>query len=116
MREFLQAEAHVSPEELYDKVKERDKTIGQATVYRTLKLFTESGIAREVDFRDGVTRFEQGYDHSHHDHLICRECGKNIEVVDEQIEELQKKLAEKYNFKLIDHEMYLYGECGECRK
>jgi Fur family ferric uptake transcriptional regulator len=113
---FLKREEHVSAEELYDIVKKRDPSIGQATVYRNLKLFSEAGLAREVDLGDGVARYEHSYKHPHHDHLICRGCGKTVEVVDAVIEELQKRVAEKYGFKLTDHALYLYGNCEECRK
>jgi Fur family ferric uptake transcriptional regulator len=113
---FLKREEHVSAEQLYDIVKKRDPSIGQATVYRNLKLFSEAGLAREVDFGDGVTRYEHSYNHPHHDHLICRGCGKTLEVVNSVIEELQKSLAEKYGFELTDHSLYLYGYCANCRK
>jgi len=113
---FLKREEHVSAEELYDIVKKRDPSIGQATVYRNLKLFSEAGLAREVDFGDGVVRYEHSYNHPHHDHLICRGCNKTEEVVNSVIEELQKRVAEKVGFELKDHEMYLYGLCENCRK
>jgi Fur family ferric uptake transcriptional regulator len=114
--EFLRQERHISAEELYDLVKQRDKTIGQATVYRVLKLLCESGIAREVHFGDGSMRYEHEYGHEHHDHLVCTSCGRMIEVMDPAIETLQKALAEQYGFVLSDHEMYLYGTCPDCRK
>jgi len=113
--EFLCQERHISAEELYDLVKQRDKTIGQATVYRVLKLLCESGIAREVNFGDGSMRYEHEFGHEHHDHLVCKVCGKTLEVVDPAIETLQKALAEKYGFILSSHEMYLYGVCPDCR-
>ncbi|OQB54833.1 MAG: Ferric uptake regulation protein [Deltaproteobacteria bacterium ADurb.Bin151] len=113
---FLKREEHISAEQLYDIIKKRDPSIGQATVYRNLKLLSEAGLAREVDFGDGVLRYEHNYNHPHHDHLICRSCGKTVEVVDAVIEELQKRIAEQYGFELTDHKMYLYGNCGNCRK
>lgn len=113
---FLKREEHVSAEELYDVVKKRDSSLGQATVYRVLKLIVEAGLAREVDLGDGVMRYEHNYNHPHHDHLVCRGCGKTIEVFDSVIEELQKRVAESYRFELTDHEMYLYGFCENCRK
>ena len=116
LAEFLKTERHVSPDDLCRLVKRKDSSVGQATIYRMLKLLSESGIAREIDFRDGVKRFEHGYKHDHHDHLICESCGKNIEIYDERIEALQVKLAEKYGFSLRDHEMYLYGLCEKCSK
>jgi len=113
---FLKREEHISAEQLYDIVKKRDPSIGQATVYRVLKLLVESDLAREIDFGDGVIRYEHKYNHPHHDHLICRGCGKTIEAYDPVIEELQKRVAESYGFELTDHEMYLYGLCETCRK
>ena len=112
---FLKKEGHVSSEQLYDMVKRKDRSIGQATVYRTMKLLSESGIAREVDFGDGVVRYEHKYGHDHHDHLICERCGKNIEVLDFKIETQQEKLAKKHGFVLTGHKMYLYGICSTCR-
>lgn len=113
---FLRREGHISAEQLYDLVKKRDPSIGQATVYRALKLLIEAGLAREIDFGDGVIRYEHKYNHPHHDHLICRGCGKTLEVVDSVIEKLQKRVAESYGFELTDHEMYLYGYCENCRQ
>ena len=113
--EFLKREQHTTTEELYDIVKQRDKTIGQATVYRTLKLLCEAGLAQEVDFGDGVMRYEHLYGHAHHDHLVCQGCGKTAEVVDTVIEELQQRLSAQYGFQLTGHEMYLYGLCEKCR-
>ncbi len=112
---FLKREGHISAEQLYDIVKKRDPSVGQATVYRVLKLIVEAGLAREVDFGDGVMRYEHAYNHPHHDHLVCKGCGKTVEVMDAIIEELQKRVAETHGFELIDHEMYLYGYCEKCR-
>ncbi len=113
---FLKTEKHLTSEELYDLVKRKDKSIGQATVYRMLKLLSETNIAREVDFGEGVVRYEPKYRQEHHDHIICEECKKTIEVMDEQIEKLQEKLAKKHGFVLTGHKMYLYGICEECRR
>ncbi len=112
---FLKQEEHITAEQLYDIVKKSDPSIGQATVYRVLKLIVEAGLAREVDFGDGVMRYEHCYNHPHHDHLVCKRCGKTVEVMDSVIEELQKRVAESHGFQLTDHEMYLYGNCDECR-
>ncbi len=111
---FLKHEGHIASEELYRHVKKNYKTIGQATVYRTLKLLSESGLANEVDFGDGVTRYEYNIEKDHHDHLICERCGKNVEVLDERIEKLQEEVAFKHGFLLTGHKMYLYGVCAEC--
>ncbi len=113
---FLKTERHVSSEELYLLVRKKDKTIGQATVYRMLRLLSEADIAREVDFGDGLLRYEHKINHAHHDHLICEECKMNIEVIDERIETAQEELAREHGFDLTGHSMYLYGICEECRK
>jgi len=113
---FLRDEGHHASEELYNLVKKEDPSIGQATVYRTLKLLSESGLAKEVQFGDGVTRYERKYGSAHHDHIICEICGRTVEVVDQEIERLQERLAQSHGFELTGHKMYLYGVCGDCRK
>ncbi len=113
---FLQAEGHLSAEELYDIVKSQDRSIGQATVYRTLKLFTEAGLAREVHLSDNSVRYEHLYNHEHHDHLICTVCNRVVEVKEPAIEILQSALAERHGFNLHDHRLYLYGICKDCRE
>ncbi|OEU68952.1 MAG: transcriptional repressor [Desulfovibrio sp. S3730MH75] len=112
---FLNEEGHISSEELYNLIRKEDSSIGQATVYRTLKLLAESGIAKAVDFNDGVLRYEHKYGHDHHDHLVCEQCGTTIEAVDPEIEHLQEELAKKHGFVLTHHEMYLFGVCKECQ-
>ena len=112
---FLKTKKHITTEEFYNLVKSQDKTIGWATVYRTLKLLCKAGIADEVGFGDGVVRFEHKYGHEHHDHLICKKCGKFIEVVDQEIEKLQEKLAKRYGFAPISHRMDIFGICKKCK-
>jgi len=113
---LLKHDAHLSSEELYAQVKKRDNSIGQATVYRTLKLLCDCGLIEPLDFADGVTRYEISYGKNHHDHLICERCGKNIEILDPVIERRQEELANEQGFKLVRHKMYLYGLCDDCRK
>ena len=113
---FLSEEGHVTSEELYQKVKRDYASIGQATVYRTLKLLADSGLAKAVEFGDGAVRYEILYGQSHHDHLICEECGVNVEVVDPAIERLQIEVANRHGFKLTGHKLYLYGLCPACQK
>lgn len=112
---FLASEGHLSSEDLYHRVREVDNTVGQATVYRTLKLLSDSGIAKEVDFAEGVARYEHGFHDEHHDHLICQRCRATVEVADERIERLQEDLAAKHGYRLTGHSMCLYGICPRCR-
>lgn len=113
---FLEQKGHVTSEELYERVKSTCKTIGQATVYRTLKLLSGSGVAKEVDFGDGLTRYERQMGDDHHDHLICEGCGQNVEILDETIEKLQVDLAKRHGYRLTHHKMYLYGICPACSR
>ncbi len=115
LNEFLLVEGHQSAEDLTAAVKKKDKTIGQATVYRNLRLFVQSGVAREVQFGDGVTRYEHNVDHDHHDHIMCERCGKTVEAFDPRIEELQDALARRHGFLVTGHVMCIYGICAECR-
>ena len=99
---------HPDVDELYNRVSKIDSKISIATVYRTVKLFEESGIVTKHDFKGGKARYEQLME-SHHDHLIDIKTGEIIEFVDEEIEKLQNKVAEKYGYELVDHKLELYG-------
>jgi len=114
---FFQANNHVSIEELLAQVRAKDPRVGYATVYRTLKLLTECGVANERRFGDGLTRYELADDatHHHHDHLICVECGDIVEFEEPRIEELQERVARKYGFELRFHKHELYGYCPRCQ-
>ena len=111
---FLAMETHFTVEDLYEKIKLKNPSLGFTTVYRTLKLFTDCGLANEIKFEDGITRYEHRYGHEHHDHLVCTKCGKLIEVMEPEIEDLQKKLAQKHGFNILHHRMELYGICKNC--
>ena len=99
---------HPDVDELYNRVSKVDPKISIATVYRTVKLFEEAGILTKHDFKGGKARYEAMIE-SHHDHLIDIKSGEIIEFVDDEIEKLQKKVAEKYGYKLVDHKLELYG-------
>tara|TARA_B100000965_G_scaffold246361_1_gene206818 strand:+ start:206 stop:628 length:423 start_codon:yes stop_codon:yes gene_type:complete len=99
---------HPDVDELYNRVSKIDSKISIATVYRTVKLFEEAGILTKHDFKGGKARYEAIIE-SHHDHLIDIKTGEIIEFVDEEIEKLQNKVAEKYGYKLVDHKLELYG-------
>lgn len=113
---FLSTDRHLSIEELYLRLRARHPNIGYATVYRTLKLFAESGIAREMQFGDGQTRYEHVLEGEHHDHLVCTGCGAIIEFENETIEKLQNDVAAAHGFVITTHKLELYGLCAACRK
>ena len=99
---------HPDVDELYKRVSTVDAKISIATVYRTVKLFEEAGIITKHEFKGGKARYEE-LNESHHDHLIDIKSGEIIEFVDEEIEKLQKKVADKYGYDLVDHKLELYG-------
>ena len=99
---------HPDVDELYSRVSKIDPKISIATIYRTVKLFEEAGILTKHDFKGGKARYEAIVE-SHHDHLIDIKTGEIIEFVDDEIEKLQKKVAEKYGYTLVDHKLELYG-------
>ena len=99
---------HPDVDELYRRASKIDSKISIATVYRTVKLFEEAGIVAKHDFKGGKARYEE-LNEGHHDHLIDIKTGEIIEFVDEEIEKLQQKVADKYGYKLVDHKLELYG-------
>jgi len=107
-RVMSEANDHPNVDELYNRVSKIDSKISIATVYRTVKLFEESGILAKHEFKGGKARYEE-LNESHHDHLIDIKSGEIIEFVDQEIENLQKKVAEKYGYDLVDHKLELYG-------
>jgi Fur family transcriptional regulator, ferric uptake regulator len=110
VEQFLRTRDHVSIDELLSKVRKRQPKVGYATVYRTLKLLVDSGLAVERQFGDGQARFEVVGDH--HDHLICIKCGLILEFEDDEIERLQDKIAERLgSFTVLRHRHELYGMC-----
>ena len=113
---FLRTEEHLTSEDLYWLVQKEDSTVGHTTVYRTLKLLTEAGLAREVRFGDNKTYYEHHYNHQHHDHMICTQCGKVIEFFSADIEDLQDQMAEKFNFRPTHHSLRMWGVCDECQQ
>jgi Fur family transcriptional regulator, ferric uptake regulator len=113
---FLANEGHRSVEDIYRVVRAADPRIGYTTVYRTMKLLLDCGLAREIDLADGVTRYEHLYNHQHHDHMICMQCGDSIEFYNAEIEALQDVASEQLGFKVTDHRLQIYGLCKNCRK
>ena len=107
-KEVYGSKDHPDVDELHKRVTALDDKISIATVYRTVKLFEESGILTKHEFKGGKARYEE-LNEGHHDHLIDVKSGEIIEFVDEEIEKLQNKVAEKYGYKLVDHKLELYG-------
>lgn len=113
---FFATNRHISVEELYRAVRQVNPRVGYATVYRTLKLLKECGLAAERHFADGQARFENIEEERHHDHLICERCGRIVEFVHPQIEQLQEQVAQRLGFVATNHKMEIYGICKECRE
>ena len=113
---FFKSPNHVSIEELLAQVRASDPKVGYATVYRTLKLLTECGVAFERRFGDGLARYELADDEAHHDHLICVECGAIVEFEEPRIETIQESVAASHGFELRSHKHELYGVCADCQR
>ncbi len=113
---FFGAQGHVSVEELWAKVRAADAKVSVATVYRTMKLLSEAGVAHARNFGDGQTRYEAAVGKHHHDHLICTSCGTIIEFENDRIEQLQDTVAKRHGFKVTSHKMELYGLCKSCQR
>ncbi|MFQ5667123.1 MAG: Fur family transcriptional regulator [Candidatus Binatia bacterium] len=115
-RVFFATKRHINVEELYNEVKQINPRIGYATVYRTMKLLTECGLAVERHFRDGEARYESLAEGCHHDHFICEGCGKIVEFTEHRIEALQSEVARRLGFRFTGHKMELYGLCRDCQQ
>jgi len=113
---FFAADRHISVEELYAEVRGVNPRVGYATVYRTLKLLKECGLATERHFADAEARFEHAEEEDHHDHVICERCGMIVEFSDARIERLQELAAQRLGFVMTHHRMELYGICRACRE
>lgn len=112
--QFLRSKDHISVDELLARVRKRNRKVGYATVYRTLKLLVDSGLAIQRQFGDGHARYE--VDGDHHDHLICTRCGLILEFEDDAIEDLQEKIADRLGgFKVMRHRHELYGLCPKAQ-
>lgn len=112
---FLSLEHHVSADDLLREVRRRHPSIGAATVYRTLRLLCDSGIAQEVRVA-GRRLYEHKAGHAHHDHLVCDSCGRIVEASDPAIESLQDRLAARHGFVPSSHSLVIHGTCAACAK
>lgn len=113
---FFDLHGHLSVEEVWAHVRRNDPRVSVATVYRTMKLLGESGLAHAQNFGDGQTRYEAAVGREHHDHLICTRCQTIIEFENDQIERLQDAVARRHGFRVASHKMELYGICRACQK
>jgi Fur family ferric uptake transcriptional regulator len=113
---FLGIERHVTAEELYEAVRRIDPKIGQATVFRTIKLLVDAGLARETCRDEGPRRYEHSYRHEHHDHLICVDCGAIVEFGDGAIEKAQAAVYRSFGYEATGHSLELFGRCPACQK
>ncbi|MBI5700387.1 transcriptional repressor [Candidatus Saganbacteria bacterium] len=116
LEKFLEMKGHVCADELYRAAKKIMPGVGQSTVFRAVKLLKQAQIASEVNFTGLRRRFEPGVTKHHHDHLICEECGKALEVYDDRIEKLQDLLAKRHSFAPSRHRMEIFGLCKDCKK
>lgn len=113
---ILNHDKHLSAEDIYNIIQEQypDERIGIATVYRALVFLEESGLISSISLDKDTKKFETNFK-EHHDHLICTKCGKIEEFVNDKIEKEQERIANQNGFKLVNHTMYLYGECKDCQ-
>jgi Fur family ferric uptake transcriptional regulator len=116
LRTFVETHEHLSTEELHHLVKRSDPRVGFTTVYRTLKLLTECGLASEVAFNDGVTRFEHQYNRRSHHHMVCIECGSSVEFFSSEVEKVEKEIGRKHHYITSRHTFQVYGVCELCQK
>jgi Fur family ferric uptake transcriptional regulator len=114
LKAFLDIEGHVTAETLVAAAKRLDPGIGQATVFRTVRLLAEAGLAREACQDDGARTYEHAFRHSHHDHLRCAGCGSIVEFCDPAIERAQESIFKKNGFTPTGHRMELLGLCPAC--
>ena len=115
LEEIVKDKGHRDCEDIYLSLKEMERDVSRATVYRTLDILVKNGLARKMDLGDGRARFESKVGSPHHDHLICTSCGDIIEFVDQDVEDLQEKIAKRYHYKLQRHVHQLFGICKTCR-
>jgi Fur family ferric uptake transcriptional regulator len=116
LRTFLETREHLSTDELHRLVKKKDPRIGYTTVYRTLKLLAECGLASEVAFHDGIARYEHQYNRRSHHHMVCTDCGSSVEFFSNEVERLEQDIGRKYHYLTTRHTFQIYGVCEDCRK
>ena len=116
LRTFLETREHLSVNELHRLVREKDARIGFTTVYRTLKLLAECGLASEVAFNDGIARYEHQYQRRNHHHMVCTDCGSSVEFFSADIERIEREIGRKHKYLTTRHSFQIYGMCEKCQK
>ncbi len=114
LRSFLETREHLSTEELHRLVQRRDPGIGFTTIYRTLKLLAECGLASEVAFHDGIARYEHQYNRRNHHHMVCTECGSSVEFFSPEVGRLADKIGRQHRYVARRHTFQIYGVCHDC--
>lgn len=112
----METDGHFDADELFLKMKNSGSKVSRATVYNTLDILEECGLVFRSRLKDHGSRFERAFGRVHHDHLMCIECGKIVEFVDEGIENAQETVAKRFKFKLIGHSHQIFGICPDCQK
>jgi Fur family transcriptional regulator, ferric uptake regulator len=115
LRTFVETREHLSVDELHRLVKKRDPKIGVTTVYRTLKLLAECGLASEVAFHDGVARYEHQHNRRSHHHMVCTMCGSSVEFFSPEVDKIELEIGKKFRYDTTRHTFQIYGVCEECR-
>ena len=113
--EICKTDDHRDAEDIYFKIKTSGKKVSRATIYRTIDVLVKNNLVRKLELGDGRNRYENKLDSSHHDHIVCIQCGRIDEFMDENIEKLQDEIAKKYHFKIVRHIHQLFGLCKDCK-
>ena len=116
IKEIFSTHNHFDVEELYLRLRSKDKDISRPSIYRLIPYLLESGLIQEAYFEDGHLHYEHIYGHKHHCHLRCKGCGKTIEFKENSLQKLESKLATKYFFLVEGHKLEVFGYCTKCRK
>ncbi len=116
LRTFLETRDHLSTDELHRLVQKKDGRIGYTTVYRTLKLLAECGLASEVAFHDGIARYEHQYNRRSHHRMVCTQCGSSVEFFSRDVGQVEQEVGRKYRYLATRHTFQIYGICQDCRK
>lgn len=116
IKEIFSSHNHFDVDELFLRLRKRGSKVSHASIYRNMPLIKECGLIREVWHEDGHMHYEHIYGHTHHCHLRCVKCGEVIEFVEKQLEDIEKRLGKRYNFKILNHSMDVTGYCPECKE